>query len=166
MLEKFIETIMGIEDYDRRAEALIKKSLHLYKTGKTIDTIRALQLYNYIRKKYGCDIFPGVTIGKNLYIAHAQSILVGKTTIIGDNCKIYPNVYIIAALKDDDYRFNMKIRRHPKIGNNCIIGCGAKLIGAIKIGNNVTIAAGAIVTKDVPDNTLVKCINIQQKKGL
>lgn len=163
MIEKIIKKIMGIENYDRKAEELIKKSIKLYHSEKTFDYIRSMQLYNYIRKKYCIDIYPGVNIGNNLYIAHAQSILVGKTTIIGNNCKIYPNVYIVAAVKDDDLRFNMKIRRHAKIGNNCIIGCGAKIIGSIVIGNNVTIAAGAIVTKDVPDNMLVKGINQQHR---
>lgn len=162
MLEKIIDILAGIENYDRRAEELIKKSLKLYKTGKTIDKLYALRLYNYIRKKYCCDIFPGVTVGKRLYIAHAQSILIGKTSVIGNDCKIYPNVYIVAGLKDDDYRTGLRIRRHPKIGNNCVIGCGAKIVGAIEIGNNVTIAAGAIVTKDVPDNTMVRGINIQK----
>lgn len=104
----------------------------------------------------------GVPVGKRLYIAHAQSILIGKTSVIGNDCKIYPNVYIVAGLKDDDYRTGLRIRRHPKIGNKCVIGCGAKIVGAIEIGNNVTIAAGAIVTKDVPDNTMVRGINIQK----
>lgn len=159
MIEKVIKKILGIENYDREAERLIKKSISLYRSEKTFDYIRSMQLYNFIRKKYGIDIFPGITTGKNLYIAHAQSILVGKTTILGDNCKIYPNVYIVAAVKDDDLRFNMNIRRHAKIGNNCILGCGCKIVGPITIGNHVTIAAGAIVTKNVPDHTLVKGIN-------
>lgn len=165
MIEKIVKKIMGIENYDRKAEQLIKKSMELYQTESNLNYIRSMQLYNYIRKTYGVDIFPGATIGKNLYIAHAQSILVGKTTILGDNCKIYPNVYIVAAVKDDDLRFNMNLRRHAKIGNNCILGCGCKIIGPITIGNNVTIAAGAIVTKDVPDNTIVKGINKHQPLG-
>lgn len=163
MLEKLLKTFIGIENYDRNAERLVKKSIELCQSKKNLDYICSMQLYNYIRKKYCVDIYPGVSIGNNLYIAHAQSILVGKTAIIGNNCKIYPNVYIVAALRDDNLRFGMKIRRHAKIGNNCIIGCGAKIIGPVTVGDNVTIAAGAIVTKDVPDNVIVKNVNQHQK---
>lgn len=160
-MREVVKKIIGIENIDRRAEKMVKKSIRLYHCG-LIGKIRALRLYKKIRKEYSCDIWPGVEFGENVYIAHPNNILIGKTSHIGNNCKIYPNCQLIASLKNDDYLFENGIRRHPYVGDNAIIGCGSMLIGPITIGNNVTIGAGAIVTKDVPDDSVV--INVNQIK--
>ena len=96
----------------------------------------------------GIEIHPGAQIGERLFIDHGMEIVIGETTTIGDNCTIYHGVTLGGTGKDTQ-------KRHPDIGNNVIIGCGAKILGPIKIGNNVKIGANAVVLKDVPDNSTV-----------
>lgn len=77
-----------------------------------------------------------------------MGIVIGETTTIGNNCTIYHGVTLGGTGKD-------KYKRHPDLGNNVVVGCGAKILGPIKIGNNVKIGANSVVLKDVPDNTTV-----------
>ena len=87
-----------------------------------------------------------------------MGIVIGETATIGNDCTIYHGVTLGGTGKD-------KIKRHPDIGNNVMIGCGAKILGPIKIGNDVKIGANAVVLKDVPDNcTLVGVPAIIVKK--
>lgn len=159
-INKIISFFLGTENYDRKAEKRIKKAIVLFHKGGKLNRIRAIRLHKRNRKEYNCCFPPSITVGENLYIAHAQGIHIGKTTIIGDNCKIYPNALIIASIVgDSDLRSNGEKRWHPKIGNNCLIGAGSIICGRITIGNDVIIAAGAIVTKDIPDHSVVKNTN-------
>lgn len=152
--------ILGTYNYDRRGEYLIKKSIALYHKGGKINRLRALRLYNHIRKNFNCAVSPKITIGKNLYIGHAHGVNIGRTTVIGDNCRIYPSVEIAAAvIGDTAMRKQGETRWHPKIGNDVFIGTGALIIGRIEIGDDVLIAAGATVTKDVPPHSVVKNVN-------
>lgn len=96
----------------------------------------------------GIEIHPGAKIGKRLFIDHGMGIVIGETTTIGDNCTIYHGVTLGGTGKD-------KYKRHPDLGNNVVVGCGAKVLGPIKIGNNVKIGANSVVLKEVPDNTTV-----------
>lgn len=96
----------------------------------------------------GIEIHPGAKIGKRLFIDHGTGIVIGETATIGDNCTIYHGVTLGGTGKDVN-------KRHPDIGDNVMIGCGAKILGPIKIGNNVKIGANAVVTKDVQDNSTV-----------
>lgn len=96
----------------------------------------------------GIEIHPGAIIGKRLFIDHGMGIVIGETTTIGNNCTIYHGVTLGGTGKD-------KYKRHPDLGNNVIVGCGAKVLGPIKIGNNVKIGANAVVLKEVPDNSTV-----------
>ena len=96
----------------------------------------------------GIEIHPGAKIGRKLFIDHGTGIVIGETATIGDNCTIYHGVTLGGTGKDVN-------KRHPDIGNNVMIGCGAKILGPIKIGNNVKIGANAVVTKDVQDNSTV-----------
>ena len=96
----------------------------------------------------GIEIHPGATIGKRLFIDHGMGIVIGETTTIGDNCTIYHGVTLGGTGKD-------KYKRHPDLGSNVSVGCGAKILGPIKIGNNVKIGANAVVLKEVPDNSTV-----------
>ncbi len=96
----------------------------------------------------GIEIHPGAIIGKNLFIDHGMGIVIGETAEIGDNCTIYHQVTLGGTGKD-------KYKRHPTVGNNVMIGAGAKVLGPIKIGNNVKIGAGAVVLKSTPDNVTI-----------
>lgn len=96
----------------------------------------------------GIEIHPDAKIGKRLFIDHGMGIVIGETTTIGDNCTIYHGVTLGGTGKD-------KYKRHPDLGNNVIVGCGAKVLGPIKIGNNVKIGANSVVLKEIPDNTTV-----------
>lgn len=98
------------------------------------------------RHKTGIEIHPGATIGKGLFIDHGMGVVIGETTIIGDNCTIYQNVTLGGTGKDHG-------KRHPTLGNDVLVGSGAKVLGPINIGNNARIAAGAVVLNDVPDNS-------------
>ena len=80
---------------------------------------------------------------------------IGKTTILGDNVRIYSNVLVIAKVTGDEDRLKNKERRHAKIGNNVILGSGCTIIGPVTIGDNCIIGARAVVTKDIPDNSVV-----------
>ena len=105
----------------------------------------------------GIEIHPGAKIGKKLFIDHGMGIVIGETTTIGDNCIIYHNSTLGGTGKD-------KNKRHPDIGNNVMIGAGAKILGPIKIGNNVKIGANSVVLKEVPNNTTVVGIPRNNKK--
>lgn len=96
----------------------------------------------------GIEIHPGAKIGKKLFIDHGMGIVIGETTTIGDNCTIYHNSTLGGTGKD-------KYKRHPDLGDNVIIGAGAKVLGPIKIGNNVKIGANSVVLKNIPDNVTV-----------
>ena len=102
----------------------------------------------------GIEIHPGATIGKRLFIDHGMGIVIGETSTIGNDCKIYHISTLGVTGKDQN-------KRHPDLGNNVMVGAGAKILGPIKIGNNVKIGANSIVLKDIPDNvTVVKCNKI------
>ena len=89
----------------------------------------------------GVEIHPGAIIGKRLFIDHGMGIVIGETSIIGDDCTIYHGVTLGGTGKDVG-------KRHPTIGNNVMIGAGAKVLGPINIANNVKIGAGAVVVKE------------------
>lgn len=107
--------------------------------------LRKLRKLSY---KTGFQI-PPHTCGKGLTIWHWGSIIINPATRIGQNCTLYPGVLI--GQKDNEGA--------PNIGDNCFIGAGAKIIGPIKIGNNVIIGANCLITKDVEDNSIVVCNN-------
>ena len=106
-----------------------------------------------IRFFTGIEIHPGATIGKNLFIDHGMGVVIGETSIIGNNVTIYHAVTLggISPSIDSDSQRNEK--RHPTIGNDVVIGSGAQIIGPVKVGNNARIAANAVVVNDVKENT-------------
>lgn len=91
----------------------------------------------------GIEIHPGAKIGKGLFIDHGMGVVIGETTEIGDNVTIYHGVTLGGTGKD-------KGKRHPTIGDDVVIGCGAKVLGPITIGDGAKIGANAVVVKDVP----------------
>lgn len=97
-------------------------------------------------RKTGIEIHPGATIGRRLFIDHGTGVVIGETTEIGDDVTIYQGVTLGGTGKDHG-------KRHPTIGNNVMIGSGAKVLGPFKVGDNSRIAAGAVVLNEVPDNS-------------
>lgn len=94
----------------------------------------------------GIEIHPGATIGKGLFIDHGMGVVIGETAEIGDDVLIYHGVTLGGTGKDTG-------KRHPTVGNNVVIGCGAKVLGPINVGNNARIGANSVVLKDVPDDS-------------
>lgn len=151
---------LGADDLNREAERRIKKMMESYHKGGKINRLRAIRLFNRNLRDFCCYIHPKATFGKNIYIAHPMGIAIGPTTIIGDNCRIYPYAAVNARIiGDEELNASGNKRRHAKIGNNCMLGAGCMLIGEIEIGDNVIVAARALVTKDVPSNSVVKNVN-------
>jgi serine O-acetyltransferase len=96
----------------------------------------------------GIEIHPGATIGRRLVIDHGTGIVIGETAEIGDDCLLYQGVTLGGTGKDVG-------KRHPTLGNNVMVGSGAKVLGPFKVGNNVRIAANSVVLREVPDNATV-----------
>lgn len=96
----------------------------------------------------GIEIHPGAKIGKGLFIDHGMGVVIGETAEIGDNVTLYHGVTLGGTGKD-------KGKRHPTIGNDVIIGSGAKILGPITIGNRVKVGANSVVLKDVPSDCTV-----------
>jgi len=96
----------------------------------------------------GIEIHPGAEIGRKLFIDHGMGVVIGETTIIGDEVTLYQGVTLGGTGKE-------RGKRHPTIGNNVVVSAGAKVLGSITIGNNVIIGAGAVVINDVPGDCTV-----------
>ena len=94
----------------------------------------------------GIEIHPGATIGHRLVIDHGMGIVIGETAEIGDDCLLYQGVTLGGTGKD-------KGKRHPTLGNNVLVGSGAKVLGPFTVGDNARIAAGAVVLEEVPPNS-------------
>ena len=95
------------------------------------------------------EIHPGATIGKGLLIDHGCGVVIGETTVIGDDCTIYQGVTLGGTGKDTG-------KRHPTLGNNVMVGSGAKILGPFTVGDNSKIAANAVLLREVePDSTCV-----------
>lgn len=99
-------------------------------------------------RKTGIEIHPGAQIGKGLFIDHGHGVIIGETTIIGDNCTLYQGVTLGGTGKEHG-------KRHPTIGNNVMISAGAKVLGSFTIGDNSKIGAGSVVLSEVPPNSTV-----------
>ena len=107
--------------------------------------IRNLNLY-----LTGAEFCIGAKIGPGLIIRHPNGIVVGSGTVIGENCTILQQVTLGEKYGDGRDIYH----KYPKIGNNVVISAGAKIIGGVHVGDNVTIGANAVVTKDIPNNSV------------
>ncbi|MBO5570100.1 MAG: serine O-acetyltransferase [Clostridia bacterium] len=96
----------------------------------------------------GIEIHPGAVIGKRFFIDHGDGVVIGETTVIGDDVTLFQGVTLGGTGKDTG-------KRHPTIGNNVTIGAGAKVLGPFKVGDGSKIGAGAVVLKEVPENCTV-----------
>lgn len=99
-------------------------------------------------RRTGIEIHPGAQIGKGLFIDHGNGVIIGETTIIGDNCTLYQGVTLGGTGKEQG-------KRHPTLGNNVMVSAGAKVLGSFKIGDNSKIGAGSVVLEEVPANCTV-----------
>jgi serine O-acetyltransferase len=96
----------------------------------------------------GIEIHPGAQIGRRLFIDHGMGVVIGETSIVGDNVTLYQGVTLGGTGKEHG-------KRHPTLGSNVVIGGGAKVLGNITVGDNCRIGAGSVVVRDVPDNSTV-----------
>ena len=96
----------------------------------------------------GIEIHPGAQIGRRFFIDHGMGVVIGETTIVGDDVTLYQGVTLGGTGKEHG-------KRHPTIGDKVVIGSGAKILGNITIGENCRIGAGSVVLRDVPDNSTV-----------
>ena len=97
------------------------------------------------RRKTGIEIHPAAQIGRGLFIDHGMGVVIGETTQIGDNCTLYQGVTLGGTGKDQG-------KRHPTLGNNVLVGAGAKVLGPFTVGDNARVAAGAVVLAAVPED--------------
>ena len=159
-LKELYEDAKNIQEKDPAATnilyvILLYQGFHILIFHKIAHFLYEYKLYflarlvsQFARFITGIEIHPGAKIGKRLFIDHGMGIVIGETATIGDDCTIYHGVTLGGTGQD-------KKKRHPDSGDNVMIGCGAKVLGPIKIGDNVKIGANAVVLKDVEKNTTV-----------
>ena len=122
-----------------------RRAHKLYLKGKVF---KARKISQRTARKTGIEIHPAAEIGKGLFIDHGHGVVIGETTIIGDNATLYQGVTLGGTGKE-------KGKRHPTIGDNVMIGAGAKVLGSFSIGDNSKVAAGSVVLEEVPPNCTV-----------
>jgi len=105
-------------------------------------------LSQFARLITGIEIHPGAQIGRRFFIDHGMGVVIGETTIVGDDVTLYQGVTLGGTGKETG-------KRHPTIGNNVAVGAGAKVLGNITVGENSRIGSGSVVLRDVPDNSTV-----------
>jgi serine O-acetyltransferase len=108
---------------------------------------------NLVRSATGVEIHPAAKIGRRFFIDHGTGVVIGATTVIGDDVMIYHNVTLGAK---SNVGVTAKDKRHPTIGNNVVIGAGAAVLGNIKIGDGTKIAANSVVSKDLAPQSSVE----------
>ena len=158
---KFIDDFKADIESVKQRDPAAKNTLEIVLTYSGLHAVAAYRVSHYFYKKRlyltarvisqiaraltGIEIHPGATIGKGLFIDHGMGVVIGETTEIGDNCLIYQGVTLGGTGKD-------KGKRHPTLGNNVMVGSGARVLGPFRVGNNVKIAANAVVLAAIPDN--------------
>lgn len=136
---------------------MVQRVAHeIYKNG---GEIYARELTEAAKTESGIDIHPGAEIGDYFFIDHGTGVVIGETTTIGDWVRIYQDVTLGALhfehQEDDEHALKKGYKRHPDIGSNVVIGAGSKILGAIEIGDHVSIGANSWVTEDIQDHTKV-----------
>ncbi len=158
MLNKIKEDIRSIRERDPAARGTIEiiatysglhavwmyRIAHFFYKKKLFFVARLIS--QFARFLTGIEIHPGATIGKGLLIDHGSGVVIGETAEIGDNCLLYQGVTLGGTGKEHG-------KRHPTLGNNVMVGSGAKILGPFKVGDNAKIAANAVVLEEVPPNS-------------
>ncbi|MHA1149892.1 MAG: serine O-acetyltransferase [Promethearchaeota archaeon] len=160
ILNFFISDVSAAFNKDPAANTLLEvltsypgiKAVLLYRIAHFFWKIGMPYIPRYIsdiaRGSTGIEIHPGAIIGSEFFIDHGAGVVIGETSEIGNNVTIYAGVVLGGT-------FLEKKKRHPTIGDNVVIGSGAKILGPITIGSNVKIGANSVVINDVPDNSVV-----------
>ena len=124
------------------AVAMHRAAHALYKKGHKLSARAISQGAKFLT---GIEIHPGAKIGKGLVIDHGSGVVIGETAEIGDNCTLYQGVTLGGTGKDTG-------KRHPTLGDNVMVGSGAKVLGPFKVGSGAKIASNAVVLEEVPEN--------------
>ena len=156
MFERFKEDLQCVRDRDPAARSNIEIML-LYPGYKAVRMYRRAHWFHQRKmyflaraisqravRKTGIEIHPGAQIGRRFFIDHGTGVVIGETTIIGDDCTVYQGVTLGGTGKDHG-------KRHPTLGNNVLVGAGAKVLGPFTIGNNSNVAAGSVVLSAIPE---------------
>ena len=161
MFDYLRETIRAYQDRDPAARSALEiwllypgvkavmrhRRAHWFWTHQMPFIARAIS--QHARRVTGIEIHPGATIGRRLVIDHGMGVVIGETAQIGDDVLLYQGVTLGGTGKEQG-------KRHPTIGNNVLIGAGAKVLGPFTVGDNSRIAAGAVVLTEIPpDSTAV-----------
>jgi serine O-acetyltransferase len=105
-------------------------------------------LSQWARLFTGIEIHPGAEIGHRLFIDHGMGVVIGETSVVGDDVTLYQGVTLGGTGKD-------KGKRHPTLGNGVVVGTGAKVLGNITVGDNCRVGAGSVVLRSIPDNSTI-----------
>ncbi len=128
------------------------KAVALHRIAHALDRARIpflpRAIAEFSRWLTGIEIHPGAKLGTNLFIDHGMGIVIGQTSVIGNDCSLYHGVTLGAV----DFR---PVKRHPTLEDGVIVGAGAKLLGDIRIGQNSKIGANVVVTENIPPNSIV-----------
>ncbi|GAB4312601.1 MAG: hypothetical protein Kow0069_13350 [Promethearchaeota archaeon] len=160
VLEFFKSDVRAAFEKDPAAYSLIEvltsypgiKATLMYRVAHVFWVLGVPFIPRYIsevaRQITNIDIHPGAEIGREFFIDHGIGVVIGETSEIGDNCTLYQGVTLGGTSLE-------RGKRHPTLGNNVVVGAGAKILGPVRIGDNVKIGANSVVTRDVPDNSVV-----------
>ena len=161
MINKILKHIKSDIDSVKRRDPAARSTLEILLTYSGLHAVRMYRASHwfYTKKMYtiarcisqisrlltGIEIHPGAKIGKGFFIDHGSGVVIGETAEIGDNCLVYQGVTLGGTGKE-------KGKRHPTLGNNVMVGAGARVLGPFKVGDNAKIAANAVVLEEVPPN--------------
>ncbi|MFX0007248.1 MAG: serine O-acetyltransferase [Promethearchaeota archaeon] len=160
ILNFFVSDVSAAFNKDPAAQSLLEvltsypgiKAILLHRIAHFFWKIKMPFVPRYLsevtRELTGIEIHPGAEIGRDFFIDHGGGVVIGETAKIGDNVTIYQGVVLGGTMIDP-------VKRHPTLGNNIVVGTGAKLLGPINIGDNVRIGANSVVVQDIPPNSVV-----------
>lgn len=160
MFERFLEDIETFRAHDPAATSNVSivlnspgmRAIWAYRRQHWLwehgHHLLARTLSTWSRRRFGVEIHPGAQIGRRFTIDHGMGIVVGETTIIGDDCQLYQGVTLGGTGKE-------RGKRHPTLGNGVVVGVGASVLGNVTLGDNVKVGGGAVVVRDVPADCTV-----------
>lgn len=157
MFDRLREDVQCVKDRDPAARSFLEilflypglRAIRMHRKANWCYRHRLFFLARWISqravRKTGIEIHPAATIGRRFFIDHGTGVVIGETTVIGDDVTLYQGVTLGGTGKDVG-------KRHPTLGNGVMVGSGAKVLGPFKVGDNSMIAAGAVVLKEIPPN--------------